>query len=62
MERIQQYLDHNELELALDEREHLGEHASAPIEFWAELRSAAEEMRLAGHYERICRQMRRTQA
>ena len=62
MEQVQQYLDHNELELALDGLEHLGVHASAPVEFWAELRSAAEEMRLADHYERICRQMRRTQA
>ncbi len=38
------YLHHNELALALEEAEALGELCSAPAAFWRELRLAAENM------------------
>lgn len=51
LERFHGFLEHNELE-------QVGEAVSAPADFWSELRSAAEEMRLADHHERLHRRMR----
>ena len=42
--QAQEFLHHNELGLALDELQALGELCSAPREFWSELLSAAENM------------------
>jgi hypothetical protein len=49
------YLDHNELELAFDELESIGDEAHAAAPFWAELAQAAENMGLTQHAAR-CRQ------
>lgn len=46
IERFEEYLSHNELELAMDELEGLGELNSDPLDFWHELASAAENMGL----------------
>lgn len=48
----QDYLHHNEFELALDEVEALGEKENAPPDFWHELLLAAENMSLSAHVER----------
>lgn len=45
--QAQEFLHHNELGLALDELQALGELCSAPKEFWVELFLAAENMGLA---------------
>jgi hypothetical protein len=39
-------LDHNELELAMEELQRVGEHRTAPRSFWAALSEAAVEMGL----------------
>ena len=49
---MQHFIHHNELELALDVAEALGEIENAPSEFWAELLSAAENMGLTHHASR----------
>ncbi|HVS34468.1 MAG TPA: hypothetical protein VMS17_02735 [Gemmataceae bacterium] len=53
--RLDEWLDHNELELALDELEALGEDNAAPPDFWHALASAAERMSLAEHKARLSR-------
>lgn len=47
-----EWLDHNELELALDELEMLGEANGAGRKFWELLLSAAIEMKLNKHIMR----------
>lgn len=54
--RYQEFLDQNELELALDELEQVGE--GAPVEYWTALHAAAEEMGLAEHSARLHRRIR----
>jgi hypothetical protein len=51
--RLDEWLDHNELELALDELESLGEDNSAPSAYWEHLRSAAERMGLTENERRL---------
>jgi hypothetical protein len=53
--RLAEWLDHNELELALNELEAMGEDNSAPPGYWEHLRSAAERMGLAEHAARLIR-------
>jgi hypothetical protein len=53
--RLAEWLDHNELELALDELEALGEDNAALPAYWEHLRSAAERMGLAEHVARLSR-------
>lgn len=53
IDRYREWLDHNELELALDELEGLGANNPVPREFWVHLRDAAEEMRLERHVLRM---------
>ena len=48
--QFEEYLAHNELELALDELEAAGE--GRPAEFWRHLLAAAENMGLAEHAAR----------
>jgi hypothetical protein len=55
LDRLGEWLDHNELELALDELESLGEDNTAPPKFWEALRSAAERMRLTERADRLGR-------
>lgn len=52
VERYRSWLDHNELELALDELEFLGEANGMAGDFWQRLRDAALEMELIDHAER----------
>ena len=42
----EEFLDHNELELAMDMLEHAVQGLSAPPEFWSKLLAAAENMGL----------------
>ena len=42
-----EYLDHNELGLALNTLETIGEQIDPPIEYWSHLENAALEMRLS---------------
>jgi hypothetical protein len=49
------WLEHNELELALDELLMLGEANSAGTEFWQTLLEAANEMKLDAHAAGISR-------
>jgi len=51
--RLNEWLDQNELELALDELEALGENNAAPPAYWQALVSAAERMGLAQHKDRL---------
>ena len=53
--RLVEWLDHNELELALDELEALGETNAVPPAYWQALASAAERMGLVGHHARLAR-------
>jgi hypothetical protein len=53
LDRLAEWLDHNELDLALDELELLGEDNSAPAPFWQALRTAAERMGLTQHAGRL---------
>lgn len=46
---LAEFLEHNELELALDELEHLGLANNCRGVFWSELLSAAELMGLSAH-------------
>jgi hypothetical protein len=47
--RYQDFLEHNELELALDELADVGLANSPPADFWRNLCRAAENMGLEGH-------------
>lgn len=61
--RLDQYLEwieHNELGLALDELEGLGEINPVSRQFWAFLLSAALEMKLDEHVTRMARRMDET--
>jgi hypothetical protein len=51
--RLDEWLDHNELELALDELESLGVDNAAPPAYWQVLMSAAVRMGLADHTVRL---------
>jgi hypothetical protein len=51
--RLVEWLDHNELGLALDELESLGQDNAAGPEYWRNLLSAAERMELAEHVARF---------
>jgi hypothetical protein len=51
----QENLDHNELELALDDLEEAGDGAIQPPEFWEHLRWAAENMGLQERVETLQR-------
>ena len=46
--QFEEYLENNELELALDELAGLGENNECPRAFWGELVAAAENMGLVG--------------
>lgn len=50
---IEDFLHHNELGLALDDLEMLGNELDAPKEFWHELFLAAQKMELKEHAARI---------
>jgi hypothetical protein len=52
-DRLDEWLDHNELELALDELESLGEDNASPPDYWRILASAAERMGLTEHMARL---------
>lgn len=49
VQRYREWLDHNELELALDELEMLGELNDVDRRFWEFLLRAATEMKLSDH-------------
>lgn len=51
--QLGEWLDHNELELALDELESLGEDNAAPTAYWMALQSAAERMGLSERAHRL---------
>jgi hypothetical protein len=50
--RYEDWLDHNELELALDELEAMGEQHVGSTAFWQELLAAARNMGLTEHIQR----------
>ena len=52
VKRYREWLDHNELELALDELEALAEVNAVQRAFWESMLSAADEMKLTDHAER----------
>ena len=52
VKRFHDWLAHNELELALDELEGLGQLNSCASEFWRELLAAARNMDLPEHVSR----------
>lgn len=52
-EEYAEYLDHNELELAMNALDDLGLLCGAPNEFWHQLASAASNMGLADDVERF---------
>lgn len=47
LQQMDEFLSHNELELALEEAEFLGNLCHSPPAFWAELQLAAENMGLS---------------
>jgi hypothetical protein len=56
-----EFLDHNELELAMEVLEQAGLHRGASPAFWLALTDAAEEMQLeskAAQYRRLSRPMK----
>ncbi len=56
LERYQEWLDHNELELALDDLADVGLSNRVSKDFWCELLAAAKNMGLDSHcteYERL---------
>ena len=55
--RLAEWLEHNELEMALDELESLGEDNAAGPAYWQHLRLAAGRMGLAGHASRLARRV-----
>ncbi|MBL8755003.1 MAG: hypothetical protein JNK15_16985 [Planctomycetes bacterium] len=58
LDRYREWIEHNELELALDELEGLGENNRVPRQFWIHLRDAALEIQLAEHRLRFDRRLR----
>ena len=50
--QFEEYLQHNELELALDELEALAERELASPAFWSEMQHAADAIELHGHAAR----------
>ena len=48
----QEFLDHNELELACDMLEAYAQHHPVSQEFWLALRDAARKMELSSHVDR----------
>lgn len=52
LEEYRDYLEHNELELALDELEALGEANPVSAAYWQALARAAAEMQLREHERR----------
>ncbi|MBA3426895.1 MAG: hypothetical protein ACR2HO_12895 [Rubrobacteraceae bacterium] len=52
LDRFENWLGHNELELALDELEGLGELNTCSSQFWRELLRAARNMGLREHSSR----------
>ena len=55
LEGFEEYLNHNELELALDELEGLASANQTSSQFWFNMRAAASEMSLTHHVERYSR-------
>lgn len=55
--RYREWIEHNELELALEELQGFGEIHQVPRQFWVHLRDAAIEMRLAKHRLHIDRRL-----
>jgi len=53
--RLTEWLDHNELELALDELEALGNDNNVAAAYWQALASAAERMGLELHRARFAK-------
>lgn len=51
--RLEEWLGHNELELALGELEAIGEDNNMPPAYWRELLSAATSMGLSEHLIRL---------
>ena len=49
------FLQHNELDLAMEALEAVGEALDAQPAFWSALKAAADEMRLAKHSDRYAR-------
>lgn len=56
--RFEGWLDHNELELALDELEDIGTRVSGDEQFWMSLLAAAENMGLPEHARRCLARVR----
>ena len=52
--RYREWLEHNELELALDELKNIGEDILLPQEFWDELKKASLNMGLIERVDIIC--------
>ena len=57
MQKYREWLDYNELELALDELEMLGEANGLGTSFWESLLRAAAEMELDDHTVRLQRRL-----
>ena len=55
LQRYQEWIDHNELELALDELEDAVESINCPSEFWVAMREAAINMKLNDRANRFSR-------
>lgn len=55
--RYEDWLSHNELELAFDELESIGMENDCPSEFWQELLYAAQNMGLEKHSARCKRKV-----
>ena len=58
---FQEFLDHNELELALDELEGMATTNPTTSHFWFSLRAAASEMELELHRDRYSRVLEQSQ-
>jgi len=56
-----EFLEANELELALDELEAIGSETACPPEFWRVLLSAAEGMHLTEHVTRLALALRHSE-
>ena len=60
--QYQEFIDHNELELACDMLEHYGENNPVSAEFWLALHDAATKMQLAdraSQYEKNAKSLAR---
>jgi hypothetical protein len=49
LEQYREYLEHSELELALEELESLGELNAMPASFWGLLKKAADSLEMPEH-------------